>query len=150
MALNKGKHIVKEIDNVLCTVVESGISIDRKNFLKGLLEFNKFEVKTEKDEAKVKTEAKVEAKGEVEVKAEAKIAPQAETYSIGVTDLVFNPMIAVYENSLKKPTGEIVSPSYWNQQTETPDLPYFDYRKRNPEAVNEDEFLPVTHNYRTV
>ncbi|MCK7460742.1 MAG: hypothetical protein MZU84_00975 [Sphingobacterium sp.] len=58
MALNKGKHIVKEMDNVLCTVVESGISIDRTNFLKGLLEFNKFEVKTEKDEAKAKTEGK--------------------------------------------------------------------------------------------
>ncbi len=146
MALNKGKHIVKEIDNVLCTVVESGISLERINFLKGLLEFNKFEVKTEKDEAKAKTEAK----GEVEVKAEAKIAPQVDTYTIGVTDLVFNPMIAVYENSLTRPTGEIVSPSYWNQQAETPGLPYFDYRKRNPEAVNEDEFLPVTHNYRTV
>ena len=146
MALNKGKHIVKEIDNVLCTVVESGISIERMNFLKGLLEFNKFEVKTEKDEPKAKTEAK----GETEVKAEAKIAPQLDTYTIGVTDLVFNPMIAVYENSLKRPTGEIVSPSYWNQQTEKPDLPYFDYRKKNPEAVNEDEFLPVTHNYRTV
>jgi len=146
MALNKGKHIVKEIDNVLCTVVESGISLERINFLKGLLEFNKMDVKSEKDEAK----AKVEAKGEAEAKAEAKIAPQVDTYTIGVTDLVFNPMIAVYENSLKRPTGEIVSPSYWNQQTETPGLPYFDYRKRNPEAVNEDEFLPVTHNYRTV
>jgi hypothetical protein len=144
MALNKGKHIVKEIDNVLCTVVESGISIDRMNFLKGLLEFNKFEVKTEKDEAKAKTDPK----GEAEVKA--KIAPQVDTYTIGVTDLVFNPMIAVYENSLRKPIGEIVSPAYWNQQTERVDLPYFDYRKRNPEAVNEDEFLPVTHNYRTV
>jgi hypothetical protein len=140
MALNKGKHIVKEIDNVLCTVVESGISIERMNFLKGLLEFNKFEVKTEKDEAKT------EAKGE----GDAKIAPQVDTYTIGVTDLVFNPMIAVYENSLIRPTGEIVSPLYWNQKTETPGLPYFDYRKRNPEAVNEDEFLPVTHNYRTV
>ena len=146
MALTKGKHIVKEMDNVLCTVVESGISIERMNFLKGLLEFNKFEVKTEKDEAKVKTDPK----GEAEVKAEGKIAPQVDTYTIGVTDLVFNPMIAVYENSLHKPIGEKVSPAYWNQQTERVDLPYYDYRKRNPEAVNEDEFLPVTHNYRTV
>jgi hypothetical protein len=150
MALTKGKHIVKEIDSVLCTIVETGISIDRMNFLKGLLEFNKFDVKTEKDEVKAKIEDKTEAKGEAGAKAEAKNAPQLDTYTIGVTDLVFNPMIAVYENSLKRPIGEIVSPAYWNQQTERLDLPYFDYRKRNPEAVNEDEFLPVTHNYRTV
>ena len=60
MALTKGKHIVKEIDGVLCTVVETGISKERLNFLKELLEFNKYEVKTEKDEAKAKTEVKGE------------------------------------------------------------------------------------------
>jgi hypothetical protein len=146
MALNKGKHIVKEIDSVLCTVVETGISAERMNFLKELLELNKYEVKTEKDEAKVMTEGK----GEMEVKVETKIEPQAETYTIGVTDLVFNPMIAVYENSLKLSTGEIVSPAFWNQQPENSGIPYYDNRKRNPNAVNEDEFLPVTHNYSTV
>lgn len=146
MTLNKGKHIVKEIDNVLCTVVESGISGQRMNFLKELLEFNKFEVKTEKD--KPKTETKVETKAEVQ--AETNIADVPETYTLGVTDLVFNPMIAVYENTLKRPDGEVVNPSFWNQQPEMPGVPYYDYRQRNPDAVNEDEFLPVTHNYRTV
>ena len=146
MALTKGKHIVKEIDGVLCTVVETGISKERLNFLKKLLECNKYEVKTEEDEAKAKTEAK----GEGELKAEANIAKQVDTYTIGVTDLVFNPMIAVYEQSLHSPEGGKVSPNFWNQQPETPGVPYFDYRKRNPNAVNEDEFLPVTHNYRTV
>jgi hypothetical protein len=146
MAINKGKHIVKEIDSVLCTIVETGISRDRLNFLKELLEFNKFEVKTEEEKAKI--EAKAKAKEEVdETKTETTPLP---AFTIGVTDLVFNPMIAVYENSLKRPTGEIVSPSFWNQQPEAMGLPYFDYREKNPEAVNEDEFLPVTHNYRTV
>jgi hypothetical protein len=146
MTLNKGKHIVKEIDNVLCTVVESGISSQRMNFLKELLEFNKFEVKTEKD--KPKTETKVET--EAEVKAETNVADVPETYTLGVTDLVFNPMIAVYENTIKRPDGEVVNPSFWNQQPEMHGVPYYDYRQRNPDAVNEDEFLPVTHNYRTV
>ncbi len=145
MALNKGKHIVKEIDGVLCTVVETGISKERLNFLKELLEFNKYEVKTEKDEDK----AKADAKGETEVKVEV-ASETVSTYTIGVTDLVFNPMIAVYEQSLHHHGGVPVSPNYWNQQPETPGVPYFDYRKRNPNAVNEDEFLPVTHNYRTV
>jgi hypothetical protein len=145
MALTKGKHIVKEIDGVLCTVVETGISKERLNFLKELLEFNKYEVKTEKDEAKAKTEVKGETEIKVEVASET-----VPTYTIGVTDLVFNPMIAVYEQSLHQPGGVPVSPNYWNQQPETPGVPYYDYRKRNPDAVNEDEFLPVTHNYRTV
>ena len=148
MALTKGKHIVKEIDSVLCTVVETGISSERINFLKDLLEYNKFEVKIEKDVVKAKAETKGE--GETEAKPGTIIAPQVETYTIGVTDLVFNPMIAVYEQSLHTPGGGKVSPNFWNQQPETPGVPYFDYRKRNPNAVNEDEFLPVTHNYRTV
>lgn len=141
MALTKGKHIVKEIDGVLCTVVETGILLERMNFLKTLLEFNKFEVKSEKDETKVKPEAD----------AETKIESKNETFTIGVTDLVFNPMIAVYEQSLYRPDGGgKVSVNFWNQQPETPGIPYYDYRKRNPNAVNEDEFLPVTHNYSTV
>jgi hypothetical protein len=143
MALNKGKHIVKEIDCVLCTVVETGISKDRMNFLKELLEYNKFEVKIEEEKEKV------EAKAETEAMEDAK-AKTGSTYSIGITDLVFNPMIAVYEKSLRRPDGMEISPNYWNQQPETPGLPYFEYRKRNPNAVNEDDFLPVSHNYRTV
>jgi hypothetical protein len=146
MTLNKGKHIVKEIDNVLCTVVESGISSQRMNFLKELLEFNKFEVKIEKDKPKIEVKEETEA----EIKGETKVTDVPETYSLGVTDLVFNPMIAVYENTLKRPNGEVVNPPYWNQQPEMPGVPYYDYRQRNPDAVNEDEFLPVTHNYRTV
>ncbi len=129
MALIKGKHVVKEIDGELCTVVESGISSERITFLQSLLEFNKFDVKVEEDKAE---------------------DGAAKVYTIGVTDLVFNPMIAVYEKSLKRPGGGDVSPAYWNQQPETPGLPYYDYREKNPDAVNEDEFIPVSHNYSTV
>jgi hypothetical protein len=129
MALTKGKHNVKEIGGVLCTVVESGITSERVSFLKALLEFNKYEVMVEEDKSADGSE---------------------KTYTLGVTDIVFNPMIAVYELSLNRPDGGIVLPAYWNQQPEKTDLPYFEYRLRNPEAVNEDDFLPVTHNYRTV
>jgi hypothetical protein len=147
MALSKGKHIVKEIDNVLCTVVETGISVERMNFLKGLLEFNKLEVKTEEDKAKAKIETEADAQKEANVETKT---TSIITYTIGVTDLVFNPMIAVYEQSLTQPGGGKVSPCYWNQQPEIPGLPYYDYRKKNPDAINEDDFLPVTHAYSTV
>ncbi|HOW32805.1 MAG TPA: hypothetical protein PLP88_14670, partial [Bacteroidales bacterium] len=41
-------------------------------------------------------------------------------YTIGVTDLVFNPVIAVYEMSLKTKDGKSVSPAYWEQLTDIP------------------------------
>ena len=34
MALNKGKHIVEEIDGVRCSLVEKGVSPTRTEFLK--------------------------------------------------------------------------------------------------------------------
>ena len=129
MPLNKGKHIVQEIDGVLCTVVESGINANRLKFLKELLEFNKYEVKVE------------EVAGE---------EGQATTYTIGVTDLVFNPVIAVYEKSLKHPNGKKVSPASWNREKEIEYLPYFDYREKNPDAENEDDFVINPWGYRTV
>lgn len=128
MSLDKGKHIVKEIEDVLCTVVESGINAERLKFLKALLEFNKFEVKFAEDSAEGET----------------------KTYILGVTDLVFNPIIGVYEQSLKRPEGGKVSPSYWNQTKEVDQLPYFEYRKKNTDAENVDDFQPNPWAYRTV
>lgn len=93
----KAKHIVEEINGVRCTVVEKGVSKSRVDFLKELLGFNKFEVQVAED------------------KKENEDAPQL--FTIGVTDLVFNPVIAVYEMSLKVPGGKRVSPAYWDQKT---------------------------------
>lgn len=129
MSLTKGKHIVQEIEGVLCTLVEKGIDTDRLKFLKRLLEFNNFEVKV------------AEVKGE---------EGQPSTYTIGVTSLVFNPVIAVYEKSLKHQNGKKVSPASWNQVAETEYLPYFDYREKNPDAENQDDFVTNPWSYRTV
>jgi hypothetical protein len=93
MSLNNAKHIVGEIDGVRCTIVESGIALERAAFLTYLLGENNFEVK------------------------EMVTTPLAEgeepKYTIGVTDLVFNPVFAVYERSLRTPDGEVVTPRYW-------------------------------------
>jgi hypothetical protein len=96
MAL-KAKHIVEEINGVRCTVVEKGVTQKRVDFLKTLLEFNKFEVLVAED------------------KKESEDAPTL--FTLGVTDLVFSPIIAVYELSLKTPDGKRVSPAYWDQKT---------------------------------
>ncbi len=129
MTLDNGKHLVKEIDGTLCTVVETGINSKRLNFLKELLEYNQFEVKTEENPGKEETPA---------------------TFTIGVTDTVFNPVIAVYEKSLKRHEGGIVSPAYWKQEPEIEDVPYFDYRKKDPKAKNIDDFKVNPWSYRTV
>lgn len=97
MAL-QAKHIVEEINEVRCTIVEKGASAERVEFLKGLLEFNKLQVM-------VAEEAR-----------ESEEVPQ--TFTIGVTDLVFHPTIAVYEMTLKTPDGRIVSPAYWEQKSQ--------------------------------
>lgn len=97
MALTKGKHIVEEINGIRCTVVEKGAGTERISFLKQLLTINNFEVQ-------VAEETKAEENEPV-------------TYIIGVTDLVFNPMIAVYEQTLLTTEGEKVCAAYWNQSS---------------------------------
>jgi hypothetical protein len=93
----KAKHIVEEMSGQRCTVVEKGIEKSRVDFLKALLELNRFEVV-------------------VDEVAKTDEMP-AQLYNLGVTDLVFNPVIAVYEMSLKTPKGEPVTAAYWNQES---------------------------------
>jgi hypothetical protein len=93
----KAKHIVEDINGQRCTVVEKGVDKKRVDFLKNLLQVNQFEVVVEEV---VKTEESA-----------------VQLYNIGVTDLVFNPVIAVYEMSLKTAKGEVVTAPYWNQET---------------------------------
>jgi hypothetical protein len=107
-ALNKGKHIVAEIEGIRCTVVESGLAAERAEFLKNLLEFNHFEVKIA---------------GEVNPEG-------TELFTVGVTDIIFNPVISVYKRSLKTQDGQIVSPAYWNQQTTICDPRYWMIRRK--------------------
>jgi len=105
MSLNKGKHNVQEIENVRCTVVETGLSTERAQFLKTLLIANGYEVKMENEKAKDGT--------------------AMPGLILGVTDLLFNPVIKVYQNKLFRTDGKIVTPAYWNQWDSDPDLPYW-------------------------
>ena len=104
----KAKHIVEEINGTRCTVVEKGTTADRVDFLKKLLEFNKFEVI---------------------VAADAVVEGSPALFTIGVTNLVFNPVIAVYELSLKTTDGKKVSPAYWNQYSTDSVDEYWDFVK---------------------
>ena len=95
MAINNAKHIVGEIDGVRCTIVESGITLDRLAFLTDLLQFNNFDVK--------------------EMKVPSEVEGEEPLFTIGVTDLVFNPVFAIYECLLKNGEGKCVTPEYWKK-----------------------------------
>jgi hypothetical protein len=109
MAINNAKHIVSEINGTRCTVIETGISLERAAFLKDLLTSNNLEV--------------------LEIQ-EPSDNPSAEPkYTIGVTDLTFNPVFAVYERQLKTSSGTPVGPGYWNQECVECDSRYWVRRK---------------------
>ena len=93
-----GKHLFGDIDGTRVTFVEKKIEEKRKNFLKKLLEHNGFEILI-KEERRPNEE-------------------EPQRYSIGVTDMVFNPTVWVYERRLKTFDGHKVTPDYWNQLTE--------------------------------
>jgi hypothetical protein len=96
MAINNAKHIVSEIDGVRCTIIETGISLERASFLRDILEFNNLEVK--------------------EMIEPLEVPGNEPKYTLGVTDLVFNPVFAIYECKLKLRDGKYVTPGYWKQE----------------------------------
>jgi hypothetical protein len=109
MAINNAKHIVSEIDSIRCTIIESGVSLERAAFLRDLLEFNNLEVK--------------------EIQEPSEPAGEEPKYTIGVTDLTFNPVFAIYERLLKTREGSAVTPGYWKQQCTECDPRYWVIRK---------------------
>lgn len=105
MAINNAKHIVSEIEGVRCTIVESGASLERAAFLTDLLEFNGYEV--------------------IEMKEPLKNPEDDQKYTIGVTDIVFNPVFAIYERRLRTREGGYVTPAYWKQECTECDSRYW-------------------------
>jgi hypothetical protein len=109
MAINNAKHIVSEINGIRCTIIESGATLDRVAFLSDLLKLNNLEVK--------------------EMQEVSDIQGEEQKYTIGVTDLVFNPVFAVYEKQLKTREGTFVTPGYWKQECTECDPRYWIRRK---------------------
>lgn len=94
-----GKHMFGSIGEQRVTFVEKKITAERLEFLKNLLEVNGFEVLV--DEEKRKSEE------------------EPQLYTIGVTDMVFNPTVYIFQRRLKTLDGQhIVNQDYWNQLTE--------------------------------
>jgi hypothetical protein len=109
MSLNNAKHIIGEIDGIRCTIIETGATLERASFLSDLLSFNSLEVK--------------------ELKEVSEVPGEELKYTIGVTDIIFNPVFAVYERQLKTREGTFVTPGYWKQECTECDPRYWMRRK---------------------
>jgi len=83
---------VEDISGTRCSVVETDISESRMQFLTKLLEKNNYKVVSEK------------------------IADNQ--YKLGVTDMIFNAVIDVYERRLVTLEGKVLTHEYWFQMPE--------------------------------
>jgi hypothetical protein len=149
MAINQN-HLFEELNGVKCAVVEKNASPARAEFLRRLLEYNRYTVVVvpspppkaaaappAPSPAGATTGTAVAASGETATAAAPTPAPTpppappppapAETFTIGVTDVGFNPTNAVFGRLLKTYDGHIVTLAYWQQKAaESHDeIPYF-------------------------
>ena len=92
-----GKHTFGEIDGTRVTFVEKKIGQDRVDFLTELLELNGFEVLLKPEKKKSEDDP--------------------DLFTLGVTDMVFNPTVWIYQRRLKTRDGRYVTADYWNQET---------------------------------
>jgi hypothetical protein len=128
MPINKN-HEFEELNGVKCGIVERNVSPGRVQFLKKLLEYNRYTVVVVPTPAPktaappVKTE-----EGITPPPSPPPVPPAPETFTVGVTDTTFNPVNAIFGRLLKTPGGHIVTQAYWLQQeTEShDDVPYYE------------------------
>ena len=134
MAINKN-HEFEDLDNIKCSIVEKNASAERVQFLKDLLTYNKYEVVVVSSPA---PKAAVAPAPVATVEGETALAPTPvpepvapSTFTVGVTDLRFNPTNAVFGRSLHTPDGHVVTLAYWNEEDAVSDdtVPYFDHTK---------------------
>ncbi|CAN5667635.1 hypothetical protein BH11BAC1_BH11BAC1_30050 [soil metagenome] len=122
MALNPN-HAFEELDGIKCSIVEKNCSPERADFLKKLLEFNKFTVviaNSPPPKAAPAKPAPVLAEGEVAPPPPPTPPAPPTTFTVGVTDISFNPISAIYNKELISPSKQFVDVKYWKQEAETP------------------------------
>lgn len=141
MAINKN-HEFEELNGVKCAIVEKNASKERVDFLKPLLEFNKFTVvivaapppkpapappapKVESSATNAETAATITIDPP---QPPAPPPPAPELFTIGVTDVMFNPINAIFGRLLRTPDGHIVTLGYWQQKEKVAkdDIPYYE------------------------
>jgi len=139
MAINKN-HEFEDLDGIKCAIVEKNVSKERVEFLKQVLEYNHYTVvfvptPTPKAvPAKPAPAAASSTTGTTESTQpptqQPPTPPTPETFTVGVTDVTFNPINAIFGRLLKAPHGHIVTLAYWQQKEKEShdEIPYFEKR----------------------
>lgn len=131
MAINKN-HEFEELDGVKCGIVEKNVPPERVEFLKKILEYNKFTVvvvSSPPPKAAPAPAPKSATEGEAPIPAPEPVAPPAPTtFTVGVTDYTFNTINAIFGRLLKTPDGHVVTPAYWQQKENVShdEVPYYE------------------------
>lgn len=128
MAINKN-HEFEELNGIKCAIVEKNVKPERVEFLKKLLEFNRFTVVVVASPAP-KAAAKPAAVEGAET-PEVVAAPIIETFTVGVSDYTFNATNAIYGRTLKTPDGHIVTAAFWQQKEAVShdEIPYYEFKE---------------------
>jgi len=128
MAINQN-HLFEELNGVKCAIVEKNVAAGRVEFLRGVLEYNGYVVVVVASSPPKAAATGVGAAATAGAEA-APAQPAPETFTVGVTDVVFNPVNAIYGRLLKAPGGHVVTLAFWQQREHEPDdgKPYFEGR----------------------
>jgi hypothetical protein len=129
MAINKN-HEFEDLEGVKCAIVEKNVSPERVEFLKKLLEYNGYTVivvKSPPPKVAAKPAAAAPAAEGAPPPPAPEPIPQPETFTVGVTDVVFNATNAIFGRLLRTPDGHVVTLAYWEQKESIAkdDIPYF-------------------------
>jgi|SRR4030095_1186481 hypothetical protein len=131
MAINKN-HEFEELGGAKCAIVEKNTSKERVAFLKDLLETNNFEVVVvPSPPPKAAAPPKPAAPADPNAPAQPPIdtpPPPPETFTVGVTNLAFNPTNAIFGRLLRTKDGHIVTQAYWYQKESSShdEIPYYE------------------------
>ena len=122
MAINKN-HEFEELSGIKCAIVERNVSQERAEFLREILERNNYTVIIiPSSEQKPLIPAAENPEASI---AESPIQPV--TYTLGVTDVSFNPVNAIFGRLLKTKDNRTVTLAFWQQKESESrdDVPYF-------------------------
>ncbi len=127
MAINKN-HEFEDLDGVKCAIVEKNVTKERTVFLQQLLAVNGYTVIIQPSpppKAAVPPPAVAE-NAEQPVVPEAPLPP--ETFTLGVTDVMFNAVNAIFGRLLKTADGSVVTLAYWQEKESRANdtVPYFE------------------------
>ena len=123
MAINKN-HEFEDLAGVKCAIVEKNVTPERVAFLQPLLELNGYTVMV------VPAAPLKAAAPPADLNTEA-TPPPRPLFTIGVTDVTFNAINAIFGRLLRTGDGRVVTLAYWQQkETVAQDhIPYFEKKQ---------------------